>query len=413
MKRTYFLLQLKLFFNNPKNIGLFIISAIVALYFGLVSAPNHHIIEKIDQPAIQAELDDHQAFIKIADKEFQRSANNPNAMPPSKGAKEAKRTYPTIIKLDKLRLQALNNNNYRAYASFSWQWYHYLDSLLFQKAIQNYTYPSEYYSQTNYPGYDGHYGYSRITALYKGLSQGKTSVNKDILEERTSLQILQKSLSGWSVILLIIFVCLFTCDLLTYDQKFRTILKNIPLTKTFQLGTKLVVAFIGIIFNFLISFLIIILCTAPRYGLGSLSLAVPIYRGRPYYEFSFKTISLGRYFVYFSMMALLVILIFISLSILISLLIKNSYITAILTIIVAVIAKVSYFSLGMGYVYPWLRYLPTTYFTIGDSLSGYLSYLMGTPGWGFQWGLMPLLVLLIGLNLLLLIFSNSRRFSII
>lgn len=414
MKHTYFLLQLKLFFTNSKNIGLFIISAVLALYFSLVSVPNHHIIETIDQPAIQAELDDHQAFIKIANKEFIQAQNNPNALPPSKGAKEAKRTYPTIISLDKQRLKALKKEDYRAYATASWKWYHYIDSQLFANTIQNYTYPSEYYSKTTYPGYDGHYGYSRITALYKKLAEDKkVHVTKNVLEEKTTLQVLQKSLSGWTILLLIMIVCLFACDLITNDQKARSILKNIPFTKRFQLWTKTIVGFIGIISNFLISFLIVVICTAPRYGLGSLDLPVPIYRGRAYYEFTFKTVNLGKYLLLFTILALLIIFAFVRLNIFLSLIFRNSYLTAIITSIFAISGKVFYFSLGMGYVYPWLRYLPMIYFTIGDSLSGYLSYLMGTPGWNFQWSIGPLVCLIVVIEVCILIFNQNKRFSII
>lgn len=44
MKRQYFLFQLKIFLTNPKNVGLFFITVVLALYFGLVSAPQHHVI---------------------------------------------------------------------------------------------------------------------------------------------------------------------------------------------------------------------------------------------------------------------------------------------------------------------------------------------------------------------------------
>ena len=47
MKKQYFLFQLKRFFTNPKNIGLFALTFILSLYFGLVSVPNRQLTESI------------------------------------------------------------------------------------------------------------------------------------------------------------------------------------------------------------------------------------------------------------------------------------------------------------------------------------------------------------------------------
>ena len=79
----------------------------------------------------------------------------------------------------------------------------------------------------------------------------------------------------------------------------------------------------------------------------------------------------------------------------------------------AVSGKVLYFSMGMGFVYPLLQKLPTTYFTIGDSLSGNLSYLMDSPGWGFNAGIIPLILTVLVIELILLVICRMKKMLLI
>ena len=73
MRWHYFLFQLKTFFTNPKNIGLYIVTALLSVYFGLVSVPNHHVINSVDHYAIKREYKDDIAFLKVAKKEYEQA----------------------------------------------------------------------------------------------------------------------------------------------------------------------------------------------------------------------------------------------------------------------------------------------------------------------------------------------------
>lgn len=66
MKKQYFLFQLKRFFTNPKNIGLFALTFILSLYFRLVSVPNRQLIEKVDPYAINGEYRRYTLFLNKA-----------------------------------------------------------------------------------------------------------------------------------------------------------------------------------------------------------------------------------------------------------------------------------------------------------------------------------------------------------
>ena len=413
MKRRYFVLQWRRFWQNRKNIGLLVLTVILSLYFGLVSVPNHHVIERVDPYAIQSELDDDQSFLKTAQKEVARAAHSRYAFHPSLGAQDAVSTYPTVIKYDRARLRALKRQDYRAYAKFSSRWYRYMDHLIYTAGDKNYTYPSEYYSTSTYPGYDGHYGYLKVIHLYGGLLKTGEPLTIDTLEERTTLQVLQRSLTGWTTLILLVIVCLFSCDLVTDDRRYRTILKEIPLHKTTIMWLKTAVAGLGILIDFFVAFLVVTACTAFRYGFGSFKLVAPIYRGRLYFKIPFSVMTLGRYSLLWLTFAILIVWLLIRLTMLISLLVRNEYVAALLTSLFTVSGKVAYFSLGMGFVYPQLAKFPMTYFTIGDSLSGYLSYLMDTPGWNFDWGIGPLLVAVLIVEALMVVVLKNRRFSLI
>ncbi|KAB1972999.1 ABC transporter permease subunit [Lactobacillus crispatus] len=408
MKKQYFLFQLKIFLTNPKNVGLFFITIVLSLYFGLVSAPQHLVIENVDPYAISKEYQDDQAFLKVAEKEFARANKGNSSFNPSEGAKDAVTTYPTVIKYDHERLKALKGNNWHLYTKYSSMWYKKMDDLIWVKENQNYMYPLEYYHNNNYKE-DGHFGYQRTFHFYDGLLKSKAKLNKNVLEERTTLQRLQQSLSGWTMIILIIIIILFTADMVTNDQKYRTVVKNIPLSKRTILWLKTAVIEIGVLFNFLVAFAIVILCTAPKYGFGSLNLLTPIYTGRLYFKTPFVYQTLGQYCLEFLFFAVVLTFIFIRLTLLLSLIFRNEYVAVIVASIFAMSAKVLYFSLGMGFVYPFLKHLPMTYFTIGESLTSNLSYLMDSPGWGFNDGIIPLVTLAIVIELTIWLFCQFRK----
>lgn len=408
MKRQYFLFQLKIFLTNPKNIGLFIITIVLAMYFGLISIPQHHVIENVDPYAISKEYEDDKAFLKVAKKELAEANKSFSSVIPSEGAKDAVMTYPTIIKYDQIRLKALKSNNWRLYTQYSSKWYKKMDNLIWIKDNKNYMYPLEYYHNNNYKE-DGHFGYQRTYHFYDGLLRSKAKLNKNVLEERTTLQRLQQSLSGWTMIILIIIVILFTADIVTNDQRYRSVLKNIPLSKNTILWLKTCVIEIGVLINCLIVFIVVMLCTAPKYGFGSLNLLTPIYTGRLYFKVPFKYETLGHYYIQFIIFAVLVTFIFIRLTMLVSLIFKNEYVAIIISSLFAMSAKVLYFSLGMGFVYPFLRELPTTYFTIGESLTSNLSYLMDSPGWQFNDGIIPLIWTIVIIEAIIYLFSRAKK----
>ena len=98
---------------------------------------------------------------------------------------------------------------------------------------------------------------------------------------------------------------------------------------------------------------------------------------------------------------------------LLSLLFRNEYVAEIVASIVAVSGKVFYFSMGMGFVHPFLQRLPTTYFTIGDSLSGNLSYIMDSPGWGFNEGINSLMLTVIVIEAIIFLICRTKKIPLI
>ena len=408
MRWHYFLFQLKTFFTNPKNIGLYIVTALLSVYFGLVSVPNHHVINSVDHYAIKREYKDDIAFLKVAKKEYEQ-ANKPNlTVIPSQGAKNAMETYPTILKYDKERLAALKRKDWRTYALYSSKWYKYVDNLIFVKENQNFMYPAEYRHNGIYKE-NGHFGYQRTYYFYNALLASGASLNKNVLEERTALQRVQNSLSGWTTLILIIIVIFYTADIFPGDKKYHTVIKNIPLSKITILWLKTAVVEVGVLLDFFMAFIIAIVCIAPKYGMGSLNLKTTFYMGRLYFKVPFRYQTLGIYYLQLIIFAIIIVFIFIHLAMLLSLLFRNEYVAEIIASMTAVSGKALYFSMGMGFVYPLLQKLPTTYFTIGDSLSGNLSYLMDSPGWGFNAGIIPLILTVLVIELILLVICRMKK----
>ena len=136
MKKQYFIFQLKCFFTNPKNIGLFVLTFILSLYFGLVSVPNRQIIEKVDPYAIKGEYQRYNLFLKKAVTKINEMQKSKNAHEvPNEGYVNALKTYPAILKFDKHRLHGIKTNNWREYAIYSSRWYKDVDHLIFVDEI--------------------------------------------------------------------------------------------------------------------------------------------------------------------------------------------------------------------------------------------------------------------------------------
>ncbi len=88
-------------------------------------------------------------------------------------------------------------------------------------------------------------------------------MNKNVLEERTALQRIQDSLSGWTTLILVLIVIFFAADILTNDRKYRTVVKNIPLNKSTILWLKTAVVEIGVLLDFLMAFIIAVILSCP------------------------------------------------------------------------------------------------------------------------------------------------------
>ncbi|MDE7056110.1 MAG: tellurium resistance protein TerC [Lactobacillus sp.] len=412
MKWYYFLFQLKTFFANPKNIGLYIVTALLALYFGIVSVPNHHVINRVDPYIIRKEYKDDSTFLNVAKKEFAQANKSALTIIPSQGAKNAIETYPTILKYDKKRLAALKREDWRLYTLYSSKWYKYIDYLIFVKENQNFMYPVEYEHNGIYKE-NGHFGYQRTYHFYTALLTSNSNLNKNILEEKTALQSIQNSLSGWTTLILIMIVIFYTADIFSRDKKHCTVIKNIPLSKSAILWIKTGVVELGVFLDFLMAFIIALACITPKYGLGSLSLKTTFYMGRLYFKVPFTYQTLGMYYLQLTIFVVLITFIFIHLTMLLSLLFRNEYVAEIAATVVAVSGKVLYFSMGMGFVYPILQQLPTTYFTIGDSLSGNLSYMMDSPGWGFNEGITSLLLTILVIEVIIILICRMKKIPLI
>lgn len=330
MKKQYFIFQLKCFFTNPKNIGLFVLTFILSLYFGLVSVPNRQIIEKVDPYAIKGEYQRYNLFLKKAVTKINEMQKSKNAHEvPNEGYVNALKTYPAILKFDKHRLHGIKTNNWREYAIYSSRWYKDVDHLIFVDENEQFLYPVQYYQNNNYRE-DGHFGYQRTAHLYDALVKSKQPLTRNTIEERTTLQILQNSISGWTALILIIIVIFFAADIVPKDRKNNSVLKNIPLSKSSILWIKTLVVEIGVGINFLLALVVITLCTAPKYGFGSFNLRTTFYTGRLYFLQPFKYPTLGEYFGQFGIFAILIVFLFIRLTILFSIIFRNEYIAEIL-----------------------------------------------------------------------------------
>ena len=390
----YLKFELKQFLTNKKNIAIYVLLFCISCYYAIDIAPKYDPIEKVDIDAIEGSY--------LTKKEFITSAKSDEDLHPMTALFLEIYGYWNV--LDKNRLEAYKEENWKEYAANTTNWYRYTDSYIF--AMENLYYNSRYYSFDNiYAEEDGHHAYQYTATRYEDYAMGDSKLSLNVFDERTAIQTLQRLLESYLPYVLLIGCLLLTVDIVLKDRKNPTVLRGFPISIWSRVVTKGVVAFIGsmlMVIPLAIGFFII----GVKYGFGDFNLGVPIY-SLEYLNFS--VISMGDFLFQNFMLIVCWFVLLITLILFISVLIKFEFANLIAGIAL-IFWEYFYYVRSLGYVKP-VEWYPTTYVKIGQVVSGNQNYLYYTDAILVKQGMIVLGISTLILLLLTLILTSFRKYK--
>lgn len=391
--------ELKVFFSNRKNLILFTILLLASLYYALYIAPDYQPIESVNKNEIESRYEDRQEFL---DNMQVTEGSHPLTL-------FAYQVFPKWNEFDGARLAALEDDDLQSYAQATHNWYLYSDEIIYANGYDFLRYNPGYYTYGNMLSHaDGHYAYLYAAERYGNYADATYDLNINIFEERTALQALQRMLESSLPYILLILCLILSNDIVMKDRKHPSIVNGFPMTPFQRLMLKGMVALLGsltMIFILLPAFLII----GIRDGFGTLNLPVVAYT----FEFlnlgTYENMSMGLFLVQIFVMLLLWFMLIISLVLFMSILLKNEFIN--LTIGIIFFVEVIYYQRG-AIIEDWLSYLPTSYVQLGDIISGYKQYALGTGSVTMEKGQILLLASFVLIILFIWLFTKRNKLTI-
>lgn len=396
--KQYFLFELKAFSRSTKNIAVMILLVVAALYYSLFLAPNYRPNESINESEIQSEQDSIVHWIENRESEGV-----------SVGAQFALAYYPPLIEINSERLEALEEDDFKAYSTWTAEWYIYQDMFTFgnpQYLSYNYVY---YGIDQEYPLQEGSYWYRETANRYAQYAEEDSKVSPAVLEERTALQTVYRLLNTSSVpVIMLAVVVFYANDSVVKDRKHLSITKSFPVSFSGKLWTKTLVVLTMTAFTFIGLLLIFLVIIGYQEGFGSFSLPISVYDGLVLNNRgSFDSISLGRFYIQAAVLIFLITYIFVRAIILLSVLVRNEFFN-LFAGIALIFSERIYYMRGIGF-FSNVDLLPPTYFPIGEVLTGYQNHLYNSPSITFQNGVYSLAATIVAVEIILFVATRFKR----
>lgn len=235
-----------------------------------------------------------------------------------------------------------------------------------------------------------------------------TRVTPAILEERTALQ---TGIRAWNSsivpIALIGLVVIFSIDIVTKDRNHLSLVRSFPLSFEQKLWVKTAVVITTFSIVSLSIFLIGLSIVAIKEGFGSFAIPVTVFNCPILLEENFYTISIGLFYLQVIALILAIAYLFTRFIILCSLLLKNEYFNLLVGIAVIFTERL-YYIRGIGY-FSNVDLFPSTFFRVGEVLSGYQNHLYNSSAISFEIGIVSLVVAIVVVEILLFLVSRFKR----
>ena len=399
----YFIVELKQFFTNKKNLAIFALLTFAAIFYAIRLAPAYDPIEQVNYDEIEATYLTRQEFIdSLRGQDLWQS--HPSVV-------YAYEIFLRMNPIDLQRMEALDAGDLRTYAEQTSKWY--FDTNMFTYRNDLFAYNSRYYmTNDKFAEEEAFYSYLDQYKRYEGYANGDYDLTIDIFEQKTALQTLERLLKGPLPYIFLIATLLLTIDIVTKDRRHPSILKGFPIADWKRLFIKAIVALIGSIALWL-PLVVGLVIIGFQFGFGSFSFPSPVYNPELImgFEGKFTDMTLGMFLARCFLLLAAWMFVMISIVLLFSIIFRQEMLNMLVGILL-IFGERFYTSRGVGFFWDVENY-PTSYVQVGNIVSKYQNFFFSSTGLQDMLGLKLLVASAFIALVCTLLISLSKRFRLI
>ena len=400
---SYFKFEFKQFFTNKKNVAIYFLLAFATLFYVFKIAPTYNPIESVDYDEIEARYLTRQEFL-----DHMEGQDLHNVHPSVIYAIEI---FKEINPIDKGRLDALDEGNFKKYADLTSDWYFFTNSITYRN--EAFSYNSKYFIKNNkYAEDDAFYAYLEQAVRYDSYSKADYELSLEIFEQRTALQTFERLLKSVLPIILIVCVLLLSIDIVKKDQRHPSILKGFPISDWKKLLVKMFVALLGSVVLF-VPLIVGIFIIGLQSGFGNFNLPSPVYAAHLDWRVDgkFEMMTLGTFLGQSFILLFTWFIVMINVVLLCSIIFSSEMVNFAVGLFL-IFGENFYSSRYVGYFWDVQNY-PTSYIQVGQIISKRRNFYYMNNQLDFTLGLQLLLGLAGVVIFLMILIALNRRFKLI
>jgi len=400
---SYFKFEFKQFFTNKKNVAIYFLLAFATLFYVFKIAPTYNPIESVDYDEIEARYLTRQEFL-----DHMEGQDLHNVHPSVIYAIEI---FKEINPIDKGRLDALDEGNFKKYADLTSDWYFFTNSITYRN--EAFSYNSKYFIKNNkYAEDDAFYAYLEQAVRYDSYSKADYELSLEIFEQRTALQTFERLLKSVLPIILIVCVLLLSIDIVKKDQRHPSILKGFPISDWKKLLVKMFVALLGSVVLF-VPLIVGIFIIGLQSGFGNFNLPSPVYAAHLDWRVDgkFEMMTLGTFLGKSFILLFTWFIVMINVVLLCSIIFRSEMVNFAVGLFL-IFGENFYSSRYVGYFWDVQNY-PTSYIQVGQIISKRRNFYYMNNQLDFTLGLQLLLGLAGVVIFLMILIALNRRYKLI
>jgi hypothetical protein len=265
-----------------------------------------------------------------------------------------------------------------------------------------------------FPGKDRSNLLHQLHLRYDSYLTSNLPISKEIIEQKTALQVLSNLLIGPMTYLILFCAIYFGSDVLVRDRKNQTILQGVPLSWYRLINLKTFVAFSYTMLVLLALFIVGMAALTFQNGFGYFGIQIPtLVPGEEIDFMDSEMISIGRFLLFALGFIPILVYLFTRLNMVLSLVLKNEWLVLLVSSLI-LFSESIYFTRTLREIGGIeISRFPQTYFEFGKVITGMKNFLVNLETITYSKGYLLFIIAIVIIELLLVLVSrivNKQRF---
>jgi hypothetical protein len=265
-----------------------------------------------------------------------------------------------------------------------------------------------------FPGKDRSNLLHQLHLRYDSYLTSNLPISKEIIEQKTALQVLSNLLIGPMTYLILFCAIYFGSDVLVRDRKNQTILQGVPLSWYRLINLKTFVAFSYTMLVLLALFIVGMAALTFQNGFGYFGIQIPtLVPGEEIDFMDSEMISIGRFLLLALGFIPILVYLFTRLNMVLSLVLKNEWLVLLVSSLI-LFSESIYFTRTLREIGGIeISSFPQTYFAFGKVITGMKNFLVNLETITYSKGYLLFIIAIVIIELLLVLVSrivNKQRF---